>query len=140
MQMMRQKIFNENGFQIPLITIVDDDESLRDSILSLLRSVGFRVQAFVSAEDLLLHADVLHKTSCLIVDIRMPGMSGLELHSKLNYYLPRIPTIYITGHSDEKTRAQALKEGAMAILNKPFTEDALLGSIELALKKTNHPS
>ena len=137
--MIRPEISNDSDFQMPLITIVDDDESLRDSILSLLRAFGFRVKTFVSAEDLLLHADVLHKTSCLIVDIRMPGMSGLELHSKLNYYLPRIPTIFITGHYDEKTRAQALKEGAMAILNKPFTEDALLGSIELALQKTNHP-
>lgn len=137
--MIRRKISTDNVLQTPLITVVDDDESLRYSILSLLRATGFRVQAFVSAEDLLLHADVLHKTSCLIVDIRMPGMSGLELHSKLNYYLPRIPTIFITGHNDEKTRAEVLREGAMAILNKPFTEDALLGTIELALKKTNQP-
>lgn len=138
--MNKQKISTESVFPIPLITIVEDDESLRDSILSLLRAIGFRVQVFVSAEDLLLHADVLHKTSCLIVDVRMPGMSGLELQSKLNYYLPRIPTIFMTAHTDENTRVQALRDGAIAFLFKPFTEEALLGSIDLALKKTNHHS
>jgi FixJ family two-component response regulator len=115
------------------VSIVDDDESVRVALTSLLRSVGFDVYVFARAEDFL-HSDYRHDTACLILDVRMPGMSGLELQRQLAATDCRIPIIFITAHDDEATRAQALQSGAAAFLSKPFGEEALLTAVYAALK------
>jgi FixJ family two-component response regulator len=120
----------------PLVVIVDDDESIRESIQSLTRSVGFRTEAFPSAEELL-DSDLLNETDCLILDVRMEGMSGAQLQQRLNEMGSKISIIFITAHYTEQLRTEALKAGAIEFLSKPFHEEALLDSIDLALKKTN---
>ena len=126
----------EANFQFPLITIVDDDESVRDSIQSLIRSVGFRVRSFASAEEFL-QSHSFHDVSCLILDVRMPGMTGLKLQRHLKEKNFKIPIIFITEHYDETTRSQALNDGAVEFLSKPFNEDALLSAIDVALHKSD---
>jgi FixJ family two-component response regulator len=123
-----------------LIAIVDDDNLVRRSLARLIKSLGLRVEAFASAEDFL-HCGHLHDTRCLILDVRMPGMDGLELQWELAATQSRIPIIYITGHGDEAVKAQALQAGALAFLRKPFSEETLLKSIYLALHSVqrNHP-
>jgi FixJ family two-component response regulator len=98
-----------------------------------LKSVGLPSQAFVSAEEFL-KSGQQHQAACLIADIRMPGMSGLELQAKLNAEHCRIPTIFITAHGDTKMRMQALRAGAVEFLAKPFDDEALLGSVRAALE------
>jgi len=98
-----------------------------------MKSVGIPALVFAHAEDFLA-SDRKHDTACLIVDIRMPGMSGLELQSKLNAERYRIPTIFITAHGDEKVRMQALRGGAVEFLTKPFDDEALLQSVRAALE------
>ena len=115
-----------------LISIVDDDESIREAILSLLRSVGFRVKTFASAEQFL-QFDQIETTACLILDVRMPGMSGLELQRRLIATQCRIPIVFVTAHGDEEARSRALQEGAVEFLLKPFSEEALLNAIQAAL-------
>ena len=117
---------------VPLISIVDDDDSMRSSLDNLIRSVGFRAQAFSSAEAFL-SSNQAHDTSCLILDVRMPGMSGLELQHQLAVTHCRIPIILITSHEDDDARARALGAGAVAFLYKPFREEALLKAIDSAL-------
>jgi FixJ family two-component response regulator len=116
----------------PLISVVDDDESVREAIESLLKSVGMRVAVLASAEEFL-SSPHLEVTDCLILDVRMPGMNGLELQRQLSAANSRIPVIFITAHGDEEARAQALAAGAVAFLHKPFSEEALLSAIEIAL-------
>jgi FixJ family two-component response regulator len=116
-----------------LMSIVDDDESVRESVSSLVRSAGFGTTVFGSAEEFLNSAH-LRDTSCLILDLRMPGMSGLELQRRLSGSDYRIPIIFITAHGDEAERMQALKAGAVDFLDKPFSEKALLKAIDTALK------
>jgi len=116
----------------PIIAIVDDDDSLRNSLNNLIRSVGFRAQGFPSAEGFL-NAPELHDTACLILDVRMPGMSGLDLQSRLVAANSKIPIIFITSHGDGDARARALEAGAVDFLYKPFREEALLKAIDLAL-------
>ena len=116
----------------PLISIVDDDDSLRNSLNNLIRSVGFRVQGFSSAEAFL-NSNELHDTACLILDVRMPGMSGLELQRQLVAANSRIPIVFITSHGDDDARARALAAGAVDFLYKPFREEALLKAISSAL-------
>ena len=116
----------------PLIAIVDDDASVREAIMSLVRASGFMAEAFPCAEDFLKSDGVL-RTSCLVADFRMPGMSGLELYRCLIASGEPIPTILITAHSDEWVRARALKTGILCYLTKPFDEDDLLGCIRSAL-------
>jgi FixJ family two-component response regulator len=118
----------------PLISIVDDDDSLRNSLNNLIRSVGFRVQGFSSAEGFL-NWNQLHDTGCLILDVRMPGMSGLDLQRQLVATNCRIPIIFITSHGDGDARARALEAGAVDFLYKPFREEALLKAIDLALNR-----
>ena len=118
--------------EVRLISIVDDDESIREAIESLLRSVGFRVEGFASAEDFL-RSEQLRDTACLILDVRMPGMSGLELQRQLATASSRIPIIFITAHGSEEARAQARQAGAVDFLNKPFSEEALLNAIHGAV-------
>ena len=115
-----------------LISIVDDDESIREAIQSLLRSVGFRAKTFASAEQFL-QSDQIENTACLILDVRMPGMSGLELQRRLMATQCRIPIVFVTAHGDEEARSRALREGAMEFLLKPFSEEALLNAIQAAL-------
>lgn len=114
------------------VAVIDDDESVRTALRELLRSVGLTAQVFASAEDFL-DSGHQRKTGCLIADIRMPGMSGLELQAKLNAGRYRIPTIFITAHGDEKMRMQALRAGAVEFLAKPFDDEALLERVRAAL-------
>jgi FixJ family two-component response regulator len=118
----------------PLISIVDDDDSLRNSLNNLIRSVGFRVQGFPSAEAFL-NSNQLHDTACLILDVRMPGMNGLDLQRQLVATDCRIPIIFITSHGDGDARARALEAGAVDFLYKPFREEALLKAIDTALSR-----
>jgi FixJ family two-component response regulator len=118
---------------VPLISIVDDDDSLRNSLNNLIRSVGFRGQGFSSAEAFL-NSNQLHDTACLILDVRMPGMSGLDLQRRLVATNCRIPIIFITSHGDDNARTRALEAGAVDFLYKPFREEALLNAIDTALK------
>lgn len=115
-----------------LVAIVDDDELIRDALGGLMKAAGFSTLAFASAEEFLNSGDQQH-TACLIADIRMPGMSGLELQSRLNKGHHRIPIIFITGQGDEKMRMQALRAGAVEFLTKPFDDEVLLESVRAAL-------
>jgi len=117
---------------VPLISIVDDDDSLRNSLDNLIRSVGFRAQGFPSAEALL-SSNQLHDTACLILDVRLPGMNGLELQRRIAAANWRIPIIFITSHADGDARARALEAGAVDYLYKPFREEELLKAIDAAL-------
>jgi FixJ family two-component response regulator len=116
-----------------LVAIVDDDDSMRSALEGLLKAGGLPAQAFASAEEFL-NSGQQHETACLIADIRMPGMSGLELQAKLNAEACRIPTIFITAHGDEKMRMQALRAGAVEFMAKPFDDEALLESVRAALE------
>jgi FixJ family two-component response regulator len=115
-----------------LISVVDDDDSVRESLQGLFRSLGFAVEVFALAEEFL-NSDQLRKTDCLILDVRMPGMNGLELQRRLADSRSGIPVIFITSHEDEMARLQALKDGAVDYLLKPFSEEALLNAIQAAL-------
>jgi FixJ family two-component response regulator len=115
-----------------LVAIVDDDDSVRCTLQELLRSAGFSSRAFDSAEAFL-GSGHQQETACLITDIRMPGMSGLELQAKLNSERCRIPTIFITAHGDEEMRFQALRAGAVEFLPKPFDDEVLIESVRAAL-------
>ncbi|MDQ3828735.1 MAG: response regulator [Candidatus Tectomicrobia bacterium] len=118
---------------LPLISIVDDDDAVRTSLQRLISSAGFRAEVFATAEDFL-HARRQRGTACLIIDVRMPGMSGLELQRRLTRVHCPIPIIFITAHEDDDTRTQALHAGAVAFLSKPFSDEALLGAVESALQ------
>ena len=117
-----------------LVAIVDDDDSVRGTLQELLRSAGFPSRAFESAEAFL-GSGHQQETACLITDIRMPGMSGLELQARLNAERCRIPTIFITAHGDEEMRFQALRAGAVEFLSKPFDDEILIESIRAALNR-----
>jgi FixJ family two-component response regulator len=116
-----------------LVAIVDDDDLMRSALEGLLKAVGWPAQAFSSAEEFL-QSGHQGQTACLITDIRMPGMSGLELQAKLNAEHFRIPTIFITAHGDAKMRMQALRAGAVEFLAKPFDDEALIESVRAALE------
>ena len=116
-----------------LIAIVDDDDSIRRALQGLLESAELPAQSFASAEEFL-QSGQRHQIACLIADIRMPGMSGLELQAKLNAERCKIPIIFITAHGDEKLRMQALRAGAVEFMAKPFDDEALLESVRAALE------
>jgi FixJ family two-component response regulator len=116
-----------------LVAIVDDDDLVRSALQDMLKSVGLPSQAFASAEEFL-KSGQQNQTACLIADIRMPGMSGLELQTELNATHCRIPTIFITAHGDTRMRMQALRAGAVEFMAKPFDDEALLGSVRAALE------
>jgi FixJ family two-component response regulator len=120
---------------IPLMAIVDDDDALRTSLDNLLRSVGFRAHGFASAEAFL-RSDHARETACLILDIRMPGMNGLELQRQMIAADWQIPIIFITSHVDDEARARALAAGAVAFLYKPCREEDLLQAIDVALQQS----
>ena len=117
-----------------MVAIVDDDDLMRSALQGLLKSVGLPAQAFASAEEFL-KSGQQSEVGCLVADIRMPGMSGLELQAKLNADHCRIPTIFITAHGDEKMRMQALRAGAVEFMAKPFDDEALLESVRAALER-----
>jgi FixJ family two-component response regulator len=116
----------------PLISIVDDDESFRNSLNNLIRSVGFCAQGFSSAEAFL-NSSQRHDTACLILDVRMPGMDGLELQHHLSAAGERIPIIFITAHADDEQERRAMEAGAVGFLYKPFSQESLLQAVRSAL-------
>ena len=123
-----------SGGTAKTVAVVDDDEAFRAALQRLLKSAGFSVRSFASAEDFL-DCGQQHLTGCLIADIRMPGMSGLDLQAKLNAEHCSIPTIFITAHGDEKLRLQAMRGGAVKFLAKPFDGAILLESVRVALER-----
>jgi FixJ family two-component response regulator len=116
-----------------MVAIVDDDDLMRTALQGLLKSAGLLTHAFASADEFL-RSGHQHDVACLITDIRMPGMSGLELQAQLNADHCRIPTIFITAHGDAKMRMQAMRAGAVEFLAKPFDDEALLESVRAALE------
>jgi FixJ family two-component response regulator len=118
-----------------MVVIVDDDDMMRASLEGLLKSAGLLAQSFASAEEFL-KSGLQQHTACLIADIRMPGMSGLELQAQLIADHYRIPTIFITAHGDEKMRLQAMRAGAVEFLAKPFDDEALLERVRAAVNCT----
>jgi FixJ family two-component response regulator len=121
-----------NGNETRLVSIVDDDESLRRSVKNLLTSVGFQVETFASAEAFL-HSAHRADTRCVVLDLRMPGMSGLDLLMHLAATGSPIPVVILTAHSDDEARRRMLQAGAVAFLGKPFHGEALLGAVRRAL-------
>jgi len=115
-----------------LLSVVDDDESVRESLPDLLGEFGFTTRAFSSAQEFL-SSGCVDDTGCLILDIAMPGMSGPELHQELKRRGQEVPTIFITGQRDETIRARLLKQGAIEFLLKPLNDEALVAAIRMAL-------
>jgi FixJ family two-component response regulator len=128
------------GKREPVISIVDDDAAMREAINALVTACGFTVAEFSSAEEFL-RSDRLHDTLCLILDFRLPGLTGLQLQDHLAAAGHHIPIIFIAGaFGDDTVRALALKAGAVCFLNKPFSDDDLLAGISSALKRTSGES
>jgi FixJ family two-component response regulator len=117
----------------PLISVVDDDESVRESLPDLLREFGFAAQAFSSAEDFLA-SDFIGQTRCLVLDVAMPGMSGPDLQQELTRRRQEIPIVFITAHRDDDVRPRLLERGAVECLFKPFSDTALLDALNAALR------
>ncbi|PBB69261.1 two-component system response regulator [Mesorhizobium sp. WSM4312] len=116
-----------------LVSVVDDDESVRESLPDLLREFGFAVQAFSSAEDFLA-SDWVDRTDCLVLDVVMPGMTGPGLQQELKHRRRNIPIVFMTAHENEAIRARALEDGAVDCLSKPFSQTALLDALTIALR------
>jgi FixJ family two-component response regulator len=114
-----------------LVSVVDDDESVRESLPDLLREFGYVAKAFLSAEEFLA-SGCIDKTACLILDVAMPGMSGPELQNQLLARGDRVPIIFITAHGTETLRSRLIDLGAIDVLSKPFSDDALLGALDTA--------
>lgn len=121
--------------KVPLISVVDDDRSVVEAIVSLLESVGYAAAGFVSAQDFL-NSPQLRRTACLILDVRMPGIGGLELQRRLAAENIHTPIIFITAHGDQELSAEVLTTGATALLRKPFSQESLLGALRSALAQT----
>src|SRR5271157_4508813 len=119
--------------KVNMVAIVDDDDLMRSALQGLLKAVGLPARTFASAEEFL-QSGQQHQTACLIADIRMPGISGLELQAKLNAERCKIPTIFITAHGDSEMRMQALRAGAVEFMTKPFDDEVLLESVRAALE------
>ena len=117
----------------PLVSIVDDDESVRESLPDLVREFGFSVRAFSSAEEFLA-SDFVQQTQCLVLDVAMPGMSGLDLQQELKLRRQDIPIVFITAHGDETLRPRMLAAGAVECLLKPFSDAAVRQAIHTALR------
>jgi FixJ family two-component response regulator len=117
-----------------VISVVDDDESVREAIKGLIRSLGYVAATFASAEEFL-KSERVHETACLITDVQMPGMSGIELQSRLIAKGHRLPIIFITAFPEAKARAQALAAGALGFLSKPFSDEKLISYLDEALAR-----
>ena len=122
----------KSAIERPLLSVVDDDESVRESLPDLLREFGFAAQSFSSAQEFL-SSDYLGETKCLVLDVAMPGMSGLDLQRELKRRGREIPIIFITGENNEDMRKQAFIQGAAEFLLKPFSDSALLDAVHAAL-------
>ena len=115
------------------VAIVDDDESIRAALQGFMKEAGLPAQSFASAEDFLASGN-LNQVGCLVADIRMPGMSGLELQARLSADRHRMPIVFITAHGDESMKMQALRAGAVEFLAKPFNEEVLLDCVRAAME------
>ena len=124
----------KNDNVVPIVYLVDDDEAVRDALGMLFKSIGVEHEAFASALDFLQHYDT-RRQSCLVADIRMPGLSGLELQQRLNEQRSEIPIIFITGHGDVPMAVTAMKSGAVDFLQKPFRDQDLIDRIHKALDR-----
>ena len=122
-----------SAMERPLLAVVDDDESVRESLPDLLNEFGFASQTFSSAEEFLL-SDSLERTRCLILDIAMPGMSGLELQQSLKQRGWKIPIVFLTAQRDKAIHERAFRQGAVRLLLKPFSDTALLEAVKAALQ------
>ena len=120
----------------PLISVVDDDESVRESLPDLLNEFGFDAQAFSSAEDFLA-SDCMGLTNCLILDVAMPGLSGPDLQLELKRRQHEIPIVFITAHIDETVRAKLISKGAVECLFKPFSDSELLDALKNVLARSS---
>jgi FixJ family two-component response regulator len=120
----------------PLISVVDDDESVRESLPDLLKEFGFAAQSFSSAEEFLT-SNYLHETKCLVLDVAMPGLSGPDLQRELIRRQHEIPIVFITAHCDEKVRAQLISNGAVECLFKPFSDSELLDALKNVLGQSS---
>ena len=136
LQAVRLALLGEFGATKNLISVIDDDESVRRTTTLLIESFGFRATAFASAKSFLESGQV-HETSCLILDVRMPGMNGLELQSELAAAGYGIPIIFVTAHDDKESRGRAMQAGAVAFLGKPFSDEQLLQTVRSALGHDN---
>ena len=121
------------GSDKPRVAVVDDDESVREALQSLIRSVGYRAEGFDSAEAFLLSGRI-PVMDCLILDVKMPGMGGMTLQELLGGIKPPLPTVFLTAHGDEATRRQAMQLGAVGFLRKPCSDEDLLNAVRLALE------
>lgn len=119
-------------FRTGIIAIVDDDEPLREALSSVMKAAGFSTETFASAEEFL-DADARQSTACLILDVRLPGMSGIELQRRLADVRSEVPVIFVTAHGDHSLRDSLMKAGAVGFLSKPVRSDALLKSIRAAI-------
>ena len=119
---------------VPMISIVDDDASMREATNGLVRSLGYRAATFASAEDFL-QSDEIHDTSCLITDLQMPGLNGAELQSELIARGNWMPIIFISAFPEERIRRRVLQAGAIGFLSKPFAEECLIEHLETALRR-----
>ena len=134
LQTIRSALRGQFGVRKNLISLVDDDESIRRTTTLLIESFGFHATAFESAQSFL-ESGQIHETSCLIIDVQMPGMNGLQLQSHLASAGYKIPIIFITAHDNKESRQQALQAGAVAFLGKPFSDELLLQILRAALRQ-----
>jgi FixJ family two-component response regulator len=118
--------------KVPMISIVDDNESVREATKALVRSLGYVAHTFASADEFL-SSDQLDDTCCLITDVQMPGLNGVDLQKRLMAEGHRMPIIFITAFPDERTRRRALDAGAVGFLSKPFSDDNLIHCLDMAL-------
>jgi FixJ family two-component response regulator len=126
------ELMNESP-RVPIIAVVDDDESVRESLAGLAESVGYDTALFASAEEFLQSAHHRDSLACLILDVRLPGMSGVELYTQLPQSLRSIPTIFITAHADPEMNTWATKPGVIAVFYKPFQPKVLLQAVREAI-------
>ena len=125
------QLMNDPG--VPIIAVVDDDESVRESLAGLAESVGYEAALFASAEEFLQSARHRDSLACLILDVRLPGMSGVELYTQLPLDLQSIPTIFITAHADPRMSTWEAKAGVIAVMYKPFQPEVLLRAVRKAI-------
>jgi FixJ family two-component response regulator len=128
------QLMNDPG--VPIIAVVDDDESVRESLAGLAESVGYEAALFASAEEFLQSARQRDSLACLILDVRLPGMSGMELYTQLSQSTQSIPTIIITAHADPEMNSWARKAGVLALLYKPFQPEVLLQAVRKAITQS----
>ena len=130
---MQQTIGTPDKKSVPRVGVADDDESMREALESLFKSVGFRTSIYASAQEFL-NACECSDLDCLILDVRMPEMDGLELQQKLIERNNPVPIVFISAYSQQSEKERAIARGAIAFLEKPFSEDSLLGSVEAAIR------